>query len=87
MISPTVAALKKAACKSDRACMEARMEGYAMRLRRLMRRADGRAGWRLGLSAASNDDGEERDQHFGAERSRVTIRAIDAMRILPFATH
>lgn len=36
---------------------------------RLMRRADGRAGWRLGLSAASNDDGEERDQPFGAGES------------------
>jgi hypothetical protein len=61
-----------------------------------MRRADGRVGWRLGLSAASNDDGEERDP-FGAggsaaqsdetKQSRETIRAIDAVRILPFATH
>jgi hypothetical protein len=49
------------------------------------------------LSAASNDDGEERDQPFGAggsaaqsdetKQSRETIRAIDAVRILPFATY
>lgn len=61
-----------------------------------MRRADGRVGWRLGLSAASNDDGEEGDslsglEERGAERrneaSRETIRAVDGVRILPFATH
>lgn len=32
-----------------------------------MRRADGRVGWRLGLSAASNDDGEEGDSLSGLE--------------------
>lgn len=99
-ISPTVAALKEGSLQA-RSCVHGSTHG---RVRNTVVKAyatggwaDGRVGWRLGLSAASNDDGEEWDQPFGAggsaaqsdetKQSRETIRVIDAVRILPFATH